>query len=125
MKKNYLSKYILKMFLSLSLFIFAISCQEQNIINFQVYSVGECVREVDSRLIETDKVKNKVYRVDARTSDHYLISVYSFNRWIDLRQRELDYFKDGSRFSYISTTCPGSKPKRTIGNTIKMDAAKK
>lgn len=119
------TKKIGKFIFSIAPIIILIGCEDQPIVSYTIYNEGECLKEISKELIETPKIKHPIYRIDGREGSEYWLSVYNFNRWVDLRKRPLSYFRGSDKFEYQITTCPGKKPKRTIGNTIKMDKMKK
>ncbi len=100
------------------------SCEDNTGITFTTYNKGQCLKEIDKSWVSTEGYTPRVYRVDKKHSDHYEISVYSFNRWIDLRDRELSYFKDTEKFSYELILCPGKKSKFRIPAELKKKKSK-
>ena len=69
--KSILSLNITKIFLFTSILI-SISCNKQNIL-FRTYAVGECLQEIDSRLLESEKVKNKIFGIHPASAGFKLI----------------------------------------------------
>ncbi len=105
-----------------TILVLVASCSDSYVMGVKIYKSGQCVREVNKTYASSARSDDKFYRIDSVRGHDYSLSIFydNQNRWVDIRDRHVTYFKPSRNFDYVVDTCPGKfEVDRGIANKVK------